>query len=109
MAQHGHQPDDVRRHRALGLLRVVRANVRLTGLSIAAHVGADDREPAIDQLRRDSMPRRSRTRMAVNEHNRTTLPGVPNTQLHLSDIDPLVCETFEHPRHIPKPSRATTI
>jgi hypothetical protein len=34
--------------------------------------------------------------MPVDEQHRRSLPRMPDPQLHLSDVDPLVGETIEH-------------
>lgn len=41
--------------------------------------------------------RRSGTRMSVDEQDGKPLPGIPDSQLHLSDVDALVRETGKLP------------
>jgi len=47
------------------------------------------------------MPRRTGTRVPVNQKNRVAVPRIPNAQSHPSDIDPLIRETVKHLPQIP--------
>ncbi|MFI6132691.1 hypothetical protein [Micromonospora sp. NPDC051141] len=52
------------------------------------------------QLRRDSMPGRAGTGMSMDEKNRVTSSGMPDTKLHLSHVNPLVREVMKHEKQL---------
>jgi hypothetical protein len=108
MSQVVHETHEVLRHGPLGLLGVVGAHRHRAGGAVAAHVRAHHREPVVHQERGDPVPRGPGARMTVHQQYRRPLTPVPHTKTDLAHLDPLVRETLEHDRDIPRRACART-
>jgi hypothetical protein len=73
---------------------------------VAAQVRADD-EQRVGEPGRDAVPRRVRTRMAVQEHHRLPAAAVTHPQCDLAHVDIFQRETFEH--RVPLPALTTRV
>lgn len=98
-----HEVDEVCGDGALGLLRVVGAQRRGGGPAVAAHVGADHGEPALDEPGRDPVPGRGGAGVTVDEKDGRTAAAMAHPQGHLAQVDPFIGEPLEHDLSLPAP------
>ena len=81
-----HDGDDVSRHRALGVRRVVGGRHGTAALAVAAQVRADDGEVA-SQPRRDLAPHEVRLGESVQQHERRPRSVHPDGELRFAGLD----------------------
>jgi hypothetical protein len=90
-----HQFDQIERHAALRIVRVVGGALRLAAVAIAAQIGRDHRE-SFGQRGRDLVPDRVGLRMAVQEQKRGAASAFDGVDLDAVDVCRRIREAFEH-------------
>lgn len=105
MAQAAHDRQHVLGDRTFAMCRMICGRRRTSRTSISTAVGAHDGLSGTNQNRRDSVPGRGRSRMAVQKNNRRSVAAVTHENLSARSVDERFSESFEHHISLPEFSR----